>query len=136
MVILLDLGAIVSDQHLITADDRAYGGAGRQFQFTHRATDHLGGIFIAVGNGFDGLGRATAQAVDVGDIGPAHVGQQRRDGGLLGRDGDVDGAALHQVHVGTALYEYHRLLGPIFLASRADMMLASSSLVTAMKTSI
>ena len=64
------------------------------------------------------VGRPAAQAVDVGDVGTAHVGQQGRDGGLLGRDGDVDGASLHQVNVGAALDQHHCLLGTHLLGEQ------------------
>lgn len=58
MVILLDLGAIVGDQYLISAHDGTYGSAGRQFELTHRLAHYLGGVLVTVGDGLDGLGGA------------------------------------------------------------------------------
>src|SRR5574344_2836582 len=55
MIILLDDGCIVSDQHVITAHHGTDGGPRRQLQFTDGAADDLGGVFIPVGDGLDGL---------------------------------------------------------------------------------
>ena len=64
-----------------------------------------------MGNGFDGLGCTASQGVDIGYIGATHMGQQRRNGRLLWRNGDVDGAALYQINVGGALDEDYGLTG-------------------------
>ena len=63
-----------------------------------------------MGNRFDGLRRTPAQRVYVDDIAPAYVGQQAADGGLLGGDGDVDIATLHQIHVGRVVDQRKHLL--------------------------
>src|SRR5690554_2878596 len=52
-----------------------------------------------MGDGLNGFRGAPAQGVNVHNIAPAHVGEQAADGGLLGRDGDINIAALDQVHV-------------------------------------
>src|SRR5690606_4975162 len=62
---------------------------------------------VAVGDHFDGFGRAAPQRVGADDVATAHVGQQRADGGQLRADGNVDLAALNQVHVGRIVDDAH-----------------------------
>ncbi|MNF08475.1 hypothetical protein D3C80_2089060 [compost metagenome] len=61
MVAGLDHRVVVGDQHFFVANDRADGGSGRQGDVFDGFADHLAGLRVAMGDGFDGLGRTTAQ---------------------------------------------------------------------------
>ena len=64
-----------------------------------------------MGNGLDGFRCTPAQGIDVDHIAPAHMAEQAADGGLLGRNGDIDVVPLHQVHVGRVGNQRHHLAG-------------------------
>src|SRR3546814_3265493 len=100
MVAGLDHGAVMGDEHLFVADDRADGGAWRQAEVADGLADDFAGLGIAMGNRLDGFGRATAQGVYADDVAAPHVGQQGADGCPLRADGDLDLAALDQVDIG------------------------------------
>ena len=94
--------ALVADdfRRLQVAHDGGDGDALGQGDLAQAAAHHPGGIAVAVGHQLQGLGGAPAQGMDLGDVGPAHVGQQGADGDLGRGNADVDGAALHHVGVG------------------------------------
>ena len=112
MVTCIDDGGVVGNQHFFITNDRANGGARWQVDLTDAPSDYLARLRVTVGDGFDGLGRTAPQRVHADDIAAAHVGQQGADGGQLRADGDVDFAALNQVHIRGVVDDGHDLLGP------------------------
>jgi hypothetical protein len=76
-----------------------------------RLPDQLGRLGIAVHHRFQGFGGAPAQGMHHRHVAAPDVGEQGADGGLGRRQGDVDLAALEQVHVGGAVDQGDHLLG-------------------------
>ena len=81
----------------------------RQLDLVEAAADHLGVGAVAMRHGFHRLGRTAPQAVHLDHVTAPHVCEQRAHRGLLRRDGDVDGAAFHQIDVGQAVDQRERL---------------------------
>ena len=98
---------MVGDQHLVAAHDGGDGDAVRQFELLDAPPDHAAGLGVAVHHRFNRLGRAAAQAVHPRHVAAAHVREQRPDGGLRGRKGDVDLPRLQQVDVGAPVDQRH-----------------------------
>ncbi|MNO08158.1 hypothetical protein D3C81_2306730 [compost metagenome] len=61
MVACFDHRVVVGDDHLLVANDRANGGAGRQANLLDGLADDLARLRITVGNRLDGLCRTAAQ---------------------------------------------------------------------------
>src|SRR5690554_6200930 len=97
VVIAFYYQTVGGNQHLLSADHGANGGARRQLDIADGAADHLGGAGVAMGDDLDGLRRPTAQGVDVDDIAAADVCQQGTQGRMGWRDGNLDLTALHQI---------------------------------------
>ena len=112
MVVRFDDHIIVGNQHLFAAHDGADGGAFRQVDILDGPAHHFRGFAVPVGNRLDGFCRPPAQGVHVDHIATAHMAEQAADGGLLGRDGDVDIVALDQIHIGRVGNQRHHLARP------------------------
>src|SRR5690606_13806116 len=82
VVIAFYYQAVGGNQHLLSADHGANGGARWQLDVADGAADHFGGAGIAVGDDLDGLRRAATQGVDVDDIAATDVRQQGTQGGV------------------------------------------------------
>ena len=100
MIVRFDHHIIMGNQHFLSAHDGADGGAFGQIDIFNGTANHLGRFGVAVGNGFNGFGGAAPQGVDVHHVATAYVAEQAADGGLLGRNGDIDVVPLHQIHIG------------------------------------
>jgi hypothetical protein len=64
-----------------------------------------------MGNGFQCFGSSASQRMHVHDIASPHMGQETADGGKLRRNGNVDLATLHQIHIGRIVDQSHHLAG-------------------------
>ena len=96
MIVRFDNGVMVCDDDLLAADYRDDVGTARQWDIFNLAADDLRLVLRTVCDRLDGLRRAAPQGMHFDHIAAAHMRQQGADGDLLRRNGDVDGAGLHQ----------------------------------------
>src|SRR5690554_1478268 len=107
VVVVFNHQVIVCDQHLVAADDGTDGCTRWQIDLFDAAPHHLRALAVTVRDCLQRLSGTSAQGVNGGHVATTHVGQQGADGGLLGRDGDIDDTALYQIHVGRVVDQRH-----------------------------
>ena len=83
MVIGLDHGVMMADDHLVAASDGADGGPRRQADFLNAPAHYFRGFIVAMGDGVNRLGGAPAQRMHLGDVATPDMSEQTADGGLL-----------------------------------------------------
>src|SRR6266568_1656417 len=98
-------GVVMGHDHLVAAHDCGDCGTLGQVDFLYPPADAAAGIWIPVHHGLERLGHAAAQAVHPGHVAAPHVGEQRADGRLRGRNRDIDLTGLEQVDVGAPVDE-------------------------------
>ena len=107
MIVGFDHRVVVRNDDLAIAHERDDRRALRQFNVFNLAVDNLGFAFFAMCNCFNRFGGTTAQGMHLDDVATPHVCQQRADGYLLWRYGNVDAARLYEIDVRRAVDQRH-----------------------------